>query len=477
MSGRPLISMVMIARNEERNVEPCFSSWWDHVDEIVLVDTGSTDRTVETATRFARKRKALHKLKLGRFEWADDFAAARNYAHSLASGEWHCWCDLDDEIAGAEHLRDLAASAPADVQALMFDYEYARDQAGNVICTLRRERLVRAGSSEWFGRVHEAQKLDGQVQLVPAGRVVWRHRKQAGDTPSDRNLQILERWAQDEPANGRVIQYLGTERAGNGLHAEAVEAYRQYLQLSGEPEEHRAQVWRKLACSLIALERVEEAFRAGVEALAENPTWPDCYLTLAQTAYIKGEHVKVLEWAAEAIRRGQPDSLLILNPLDYTVEPRVAMAGSLAALGRLDEAIGCAEQALAVVPEHPLLAPTYRQWLVERKRSKTVETWLSCCQMLVGHDEQQKALDLLERTVPYYAVDDPRVVQARSELRERLAFAKSPGLYAEHYAVGGSKPEDMVADENVTPLCEALPRTQFLKRHVAEMLEPEQAAA
>jgi tetratricopeptide (TPR) repeat protein len=474
MSDRPLLSMVLIARDEAENIEPCFSSWWDHVDEVVLCDTGSQDDTIKRARVFAAERGELHKLIITEYEWHDDFAAARNHADSCATGRWMCWADLDDVVEGAELLRQLAAAAPSDVNAFMFDYEYARDQHGNVICTLKRERLIRADTPgrTWLGRVHEAQTLEGQVTLVGAEQAVWRHRKQPDpERVSTRNLDILEQWVLDEPENGRVLQYLGTERAANGKHAEAIDAYRRYLELDGEPAEYRAQCRRKLACSLIALAQPQAAFAAGVEAAGENPDWPDCWLTLAQASYLLGRHESAIQFAEQVLRRGMPESLLILNPLDYTVEPRVVIAGSLQALGRLDEAIGIAEEVLAKVPGHYLIAPAYGEWLSQRKREQTARTWLSCVELLCAHDEQAKALALLEETCPYFIQDAPAIVAARSQLRERLLFARRPALYAEHYTSGGSKKEDMVDDEKVTELCEALPRVQFLARTIREIRE------
>jgi tetratricopeptide (TPR) repeat protein len=463
--------MVLIGRDEVKNIGPCFRSFWHDVDEIVYVDTGSQDDTVKEAVALSLDYGEPDKLVLGEFEWCDDFAAARNYATSLAAGEWICWADLDDSVEGAEHLRELARNAPPEVTALMFEYDYAQDERGQCICTLKRERLVRAGHVEWEGRVHEAQKITGQAQMVPPDRVIWRHRKKPGDTPTDRNLRILEKWAVEEPSNGRVVQYLGTERAGQGQHERAVEAYEQYLALPSEPAEHRAQVRYKAACSLLALDRVDGAFEHGLRGIGELPQWPDSYLTLARCAHLQGRHDSAVLWARQVLELGQPQTLLIVNPQDYTVEARVPLAASLAALGRLDEACQEAERALAIRPDHPLLAGGYREWLGLRKRAKAAETWLNCARLLVAHDEQQKALDLLEGTPPYFVQDAPGIVKLRSELRERLAFASDPGLYAEHYETGGSKPEDMVADENVVRLCERLPRAQFLARQIEELLE------
>ena len=84
------ISACLIVKNEEAVLEKCLASLQGIVDEIIVVDTGSTDRTMEIARRFGAVE--------GYFEWIKDFSAARNHALSLASGEWALWIDADEQL-------------------------------------------------------------------------------------------------------------------------------------------------------------------------------------------------------------------------------------------------------------------------------------------------------------------------------------------------------------------------------------------
>lgn len=85
-----LISAALIVKNEEKFLEPCLFSLEEIVDEVVVVDTGSTDRTREIARR--------HGARLHDFTWIDDFAAARNHALDLALGEWTLYIDADERV-------------------------------------------------------------------------------------------------------------------------------------------------------------------------------------------------------------------------------------------------------------------------------------------------------------------------------------------------------------------------------------------
>jgi hypothetical protein len=100
------ISGCVIARNEEARIASCLESLRPHVDEIVLVDTGSTDRTPEIA----------HELgaRVYTYRWCDDFSSARNQSLDLARGKWIFWMDADDVISeeSGRLLRELAARHP-----------------------------------------------------------------------------------------------------------------------------------------------------------------------------------------------------------------------------------------------------------------------------------------------------------------------------------------------------------------------------
>lgn len=85
------LSLVMIVKNEEKVLSRCLNSIKDHVDEIVIVDTGSTDATVEIAQSFG--------ASIFHFEWINDFSAARNYALERATGDWVLVLDADHYVS------------------------------------------------------------------------------------------------------------------------------------------------------------------------------------------------------------------------------------------------------------------------------------------------------------------------------------------------------------------------------------------
>src|SRR5687768_16414549 len=126
------VSIAMIVKNEQETLARCLDSVQGAVDEIIVVDTGSTDSTPEIARRYTDRVLT--------FPWCDDFAAARQFAFDHATGTWVGWLDADDVVIGAEHIRGLVAEATPDVGGFCWRYVTNWDRWGNSRCEFWRER-------------------------------------------------------------------------------------------------------------------------------------------------------------------------------------------------------------------------------------------------------------------------------------------------------------------------------------------------
>ncbi len=200
------------------------------------------------------------------------------------------------------------------------------------------------------------------------------------------------------------------------------------------------------------------------------PLWPDSYLTLAEVNYHRHEFQKAGDWSKRVLELGCPDTLLIINPMEYEIQPRVIMAGSLGGLGQYEKAILICQEVLALVPDHAEVANTVQAWRVLAKREQVAQQAITSAQVLVAHDEQAKALILLEQCVPHFAHDHPGVVGIRSQLRERLAWVNDPDAYAVHYEKAPDNAPQHT-DEEALAIAEQLPRSHFLKETLADLAE------
>ena len=471
--GGPSVGLALIVKDGADDLPNLLKSVEGAFDQVVLLDTGSTDQTKSVFRKWAKQEKEHHPdfhWLVDDYKWIDDFADARNTADGLLNTDWLVWADADDEILGAGNLRALAANAPDDLAAYVCGYDYARDAHDNCACYLRRERLVRRGKGMWTSRVHESQLVAGRQQDVGPDTVLWRHLKQDVGDSSERNRRILERWVEDEPENPRVLSYLGTEHLVVGDHEKAMPFFERYLDLRTGWDEERAQVHRKLSQCLNVLGDHEKAVDVALMAVDLMPEWPDSYLSLAEAYHQTGKYEKAVFWCDRLLEAGKPDTLLIINPLDYTLQPLLIKSSALGGLARWDEAIEVAEKALAMNPDQPDVRNTVAAWQASSMREATAKTWCAATVQLIGTDEQWKALRLIEDTVPGFATDHPEIVQLRSQVRERVRPLIDPNLYREHYEIGGSKPEDFIADDVVDEVAGRLPRAAFLLEGVKEQM-------
>ena len=118
------ISLCMIVKNEEDVLKRCLTSVKSVVDEIIIVDTGSTDSTKKIAKEFTDK--------IYYFKWIDDFSKARNYAFSKATKEYILWLDADDVILpeDIELMKILKEDLKKNIDIVMMKYNCGLDDDG-----------------------------------------------------------------------------------------------------------------------------------------------------------------------------------------------------------------------------------------------------------------------------------------------------------------------------------------------------------
>jgi glycosyltransferase involved in cell wall biosynthesis/tetratricopeptide (TPR) repeat protein len=155
---RPKTTLMMIVRNEEKNLRPCLASVAGLFDEIVITDTGSTDGTVAIAREFG--------AKVQHFQWIDNFAAARDVSLEHATGEWLFWMDADDRFddANREKLRQILADLPPDNVGYVINCRCMAEQDTGNETVVKHMRLFRNHPGmKWAHRIHE--------QILPALRL------------------------------------------------------------------------------------------------------------------------------------------------------------------------------------------------------------------------------------------------------------------------------------------------------------------
>ena len=337
----PLLSLVMMVKNEEAFLEDALRSAQPLCDELVVVDTGSTDRTVQIARDLG--------ARVSSFAWCDDFSAARNETLRQARGRWVAVLDADERFRCAD---------PTAVRALLVpgpDFPCEGLSLPVVNVTLEGQVISRFQSVRIFGnapdriayvgRVHnQLRSLDParpriQARVCPALEVVhlgydkrvYRDRKKA-----ERSLPLIEASMRDEPRDPRWRFYLGREYALLGRPAEAAAQYREGLALGWT-------AWRNGAAPDFLSEMLVGALEAG--QMAEGVT-PDLLARAFEHLAHFGSDTEV--WVALATfnrRSGQPqDALRCLEharaSLAFPLPHPSAYAAVRAQPSRIDEERG-----------------------------------------------------------------------------------------------------------------------------------------
>jgi glycosyltransferase involved in cell wall biosynthesis len=340
------VAVALIVKNEELTLPRCLASVEGAVDEIVVVDTGSDDRTMEVA--------AACGARVFDFTWRDDFAAARQFAFDQVTTDWVFWLDADDVVLGADNIRRDIAAATDDVHAFYWRYVLGRDVNGEPTYTYWRERCVRTGGTHrWVGRVHEVLVAHTAGAIVRSESVVVEHHPDPARTShSGRNLRILddEYRAQGGKLEPRMLFYLGRELADNGQPHRAIEILEQCVREGGwDDERYLAQIRVAELCNTIA--EPDRAIDAYLSALKIHPTWPDAYFGLAAIYYFRQDWPKVKHWADIGRSLPPPETLLFVNRRAHTFDWLIYYTNALYHLGDVEAALAWTRHALNLAPD------------------------------------------------------------------------------------------------------------------------------
>lgn len=284
---RPTVSICMIVKNEEEFLPNCLESVRDIADEIILVDTGSDDRTIQIAESFGCK--VFHQ------KWEGDFSKHRNYSLKQATSDWIFVIDADEELVG-EDIPLLRRCLNQDAQALLSVTVYnTAERSGKGVTFLPSVRLFRRELGlSYEGIVHnrlnydsEEEQLRCPVRLIHHGYDLTPEKMKR---KHERSKKLLEKQIAEHPnhvfAHFNLAQLiraesgLGTVKAAEEtlLHARLV------IQLA-DPDSLRERplylmAHHQAATAMYAMKKYEEAERYCQAVLTMKPDYFDAVISL-----------------------------------------------------------------------------------------------------------------------------------------------------------------------------------------------------
>lgn len=349
------LSASMIVRDESRRLPDCIS-WLRRVaDEICVVDTGSTDDTVEIARSLG--------CRVSHVAWRDDFAAARNAALAPCRMPWILSIDADEVIAEADHaaLRTLA-SQPADRAFRMSTRNYTDDTSTSGFEPLPRDSTAGRGHAGWYpsakvrlfpnragvrfeGFVHELPNaslarlgIPIETSDIPIHHYpLWNATGDAVEAKQRLYLALGEKKVAGAPRDPKAHGELGDQYIDMGDYAAAAAAYKKAVALKPD-----SGLWLKnLGSALYLLGHLPQAEQALRLAVAHDPALEEGWRNLG---------VLLIRRGAYADARQALDRAVALN--DRHPDNRRYLAIALGGCGETGRAIQVLEALLARFPEN-----------------------------------------------------------------------------------------------------------------------------
>ena len=305
LARRADISLCMIVKDEARVLGDCLASARPFFREIIVVDTGSTDRTRE----IAREQGA----QVYEFPWTDSFSEARNESLKHARGKWLFWLDADDTLpfASGEAILHAALSAPPHLAGFVVPVQFVDEgtgaegngSSGNVNAGGTRVDHVKLFRNRpgirFEGRIHEqilaSLRPHGDIARIPHALVLHSGYDTSPEGQAKkrvRDAKLLHLDLQERPGHPFVLFNLGMTDHYGGEHAGAVEWLRQSIAEAGSGDSHVRKAYALLALSLRQLQRTEESRAVLEEGLAVTPADPELHFHLAHLLTEAGQYVE-----------------------------------------------------------------------------------------------------------------------------------------------------------------------------------------
>src|SRR5579885_3275772 len=278
MAQRHTFGLCMIVRDAADTIGRILEHAPDIWDQVIVVDTGSTDRTLEIL------RNDFPFVEIQGFEWVFNFSKARNYALSFIKTDTWMWLDADDTFdrnTAAQWRQIALALAAKGVKGshIALPYHYKVNEKNEPLVVLYRERIFLGGADEWQwqGPVHEVCTYMGrgeshyEVHPLPVIHKPTRTEEAA----TDRNAQILQKAYEEGDHSPRTLYYLMKFANGRGESDQAISYGSQLLETKPrDPLEYEAGVGVGYAyLSLFRQHRSQHEWELAVSTLTNAVTF------------------------------------------------------------------------------------------------------------------------------------------------------------------------------------------------------------
>lgn len=321
----PKVSLFMIVKNEENNIVDCLNSVRSFVDEIIVLDTGSTDKTIEVAIGAGAQVYVSKNYDQNTTYEQFDFSKARNEAMGHATGDWLLWMDADDRL----EAKDLKLEPS-------FDAYYVKIKYGNT-----EYNQVRLFRNNWgvlfYDAVHEWPDVSS-CRLGTLSDPIVHHKTDDKPGRIERNLAILYREHKKNPSSKRIIFYLANALRENGQYDQAIAVYNKYVSSGSSFKDEVAIAKYYIALCYYCKRAYPEAIKAGHEAIAFDDRWGEPYALIGESYHLLGQHQRAINYLNIVLDMPIPATTMFIDQTRYRESPRLWLSYCYEKLGQLDKA-------------------------------------------------------------------------------------------------------------------------------------------
>jgi len=358
------ISLCLIVKDEEAVLSRCLESVKEAVDEIIILDTGSTDNTKTIAGAYADK---IHD-----FKWINDFSAARNEAYAKATMDYQMWLDADDILPpdSLEKLLRLKETLDPGYDIVTMKYVTHFDMLGNPILVSTRERLTRRDKGYlWIDPVHECIPLTGNVLNSD---IEIHHKKIKSEGQSDRNLNIYKNLEKHgKPLTPRQQYYFARELKDYGLWGDAAFYFEKFLQSGlGWFEDNIASCFNLSIC-YNAMGENQKILPILIKSFSYDAPRAEICTEIGYHYKRANQYRAALKWFHLAANLGEPDSMGFILRDYWGYIPNIECCVCCCELGDYVSARQYNEKAAAFKP-HTLAVEINRKYTASKLNRELV---------------------------------------------------------------------------------------------------------
>jgi glycosyltransferase involved in cell wall biosynthesis len=292
------ISLCMIVKNEEETLARCMDSIKDIVDEIIIVDTGSEDKTKDIA--------AVYTTSVFDFSWVDDFSMARNYSFSKATKDYILWLNAGDILLEEDRkkLIKLKESMDDAVDIVMMGYNVEFDETGNLTASYFRERLLkRINNYQWKEEIHEYIGIIGNVITSDINIT-----REINKSDHKRNLKIYKKMLlRGKRLSPRSLYYYAKDLYYNKRFDEAITYYKKFLESGNGWTSDKINACYELAQCYKYKKDDKNQLQILVDSIKYDTPRPEICCELGYFYKDKREFDKAIFWFESALRLNKMD--------------------------------------------------------------------------------------------------------------------------------------------------------------------------